>query len=133
MICGKGGYVRAIARDLGAALGCHAHVRTLRRLWSGPFDCAGALTLDALEGLARTPELDAHLRPLEEGLSEAPEARLSPAGAARLRNGNPGEVTDTSADYGDTVWASDRGQAIGLGVYRAGLLHPSRVFNLGGA
>ena len=133
MICGKGGYVRAIARDLGAALGCHGHVRTLRRLWSGPFDCDGALTLDALEALARMPELDAHLRPLEEGLREVPEARLSPAGAARLRNGNPGEVTHTSADYGDTVWASDRGRAIGLGVYRGGLLHPSRVFNLGGA
>lgn len=40
MTCGKGGYVRSIARDLGAALGCFAHVRELRRIWSGPFDAA---------------------------------------------------------------------------------------------
>jgi tRNA pseudouridine55 synthase len=130
MVCGKGGYVRAIARDLGAALGCPAHVTALRRLWSGPFDLDGALALGQLEDLARTPALDAHLRPLEHGLADLPEARLSADGAARLRNGNPGAVTRTEAGYGDVAWASDRGRAIGLGTYRAGMLHPSRVFHL---
>ena len=130
MVCGKGGYVRAVARDLGEALGCHAHVTELRRLWSGPFDTEGALTLPELERLARTPGLDAHLRPVEAGLAHLPEARMSPAGAARLRNGNPGEVTHTTAAYGDTAWASEKGRAIGIGVYRGGMLHPSRVFNL---
>jgi tRNA pseudouridine55 synthase len=133
MVCGKGGYVRAIARDLGAALGCLGHVVTLRRPWSGPFDAEDALTLEELERLARTPELDTHLRPIEDGLADVPEARMSPAGAARLRNGNPGEVTHTAAAYGDTAWASERGRAIGLGTYRGGLLHPTRVFNLGPA
>ncbi|KPQ10467.1 MAG: tRNA pseudouridine55 synthase TruB [Rhodobacteraceae bacterium HLUCCA09] len=133
MVCGKGGYVRAIARDLGAALGCLGHVVTLRRPWSGPFEAGGALALEELERLARTPELDAHLRPIEDGLAGVPEARMSPAGATRLRNGNPGEVTHTAAAYGDTAWASERGRAIGLGTYRGGLLHPTRVFNLGPA
>ncbi len=130
MVCGKGGYVRAIARDLGETLGCLGHVAELRRPWSGPFACDGALTLDTLEALARTPDLDAHLRPIEDGLTELPEARLSPAGATRVKNGNPGEVTHTTAAYGDTAWASERGRAIGLGVYRGGMLHPSRVFNV---
>jgi len=130
MVCGKGGYVRAVARDLGTRLGCLGHVTELRRLWSGPFDLAGALTLDALEDLARTHALDAHLRPIEDGLAGLPEARLSPEGALRLRNGNPGAVTRTDAGYGDTAWASEHGRALGLGTYRAGYLHPSRVFHL---
>ncbi|MEM1430065.1 MAG: tRNA pseudouridine(55) synthase TruB [Pseudomonadota bacterium] len=128
MVCGKGGYVRSIARDLGEALGGHAHVTSLRRMWSGPFDLDGALDLETVQRLARTPELDAYLRPLEDGLADVPEARMSPAGAMRLQNGNPGEVTHTTASYGDLAWASDKGRAIGLGVYRGGLLHPSRVF-----
>ena len=128
MVCGKGGYVRAIARDLGHALGGHAHVAALRRLWSGPFEVEGALDLETVERLARTPDLDAWLRPLEEGLADLPEARMSPAGANRLRNGNPGEVTHTDAAFGDVAWASEGGRAIGLGTYRGGLLHPTRVF-----
>ncbi len=131
MVCGKGGYVRAIARDLSAALGTTGHVAELRRLWSGPFDLDGALDLDTVERLARTPELDGWVLPLEAGLVDLPEARMSPAGAVRLRNGNPGEVTHTVASYGDLAWASEAGRAMGLGIYRGGLLHPSRVFQLG--
>jgi len=131
MVCGKGGYVRSIARDLGEALGGHAHVTALRRLWSGPFDLEDALDLETVERLAKTPELDAYLLPLEDGLADLPEARMSPAGALRLKNGNPGEVTRTTAAFGDLAWASEAGRAIGLGTYRGGLLHPTRVFRLG--
>jgi len=62
------------------------------------------------------------------GLADVPEARLSAEGVTRLRNGNPGAVTLTDAEYGDIAWGSDRGRAVGFGVYRAGLLHPTRVF-----
>ena len=68
MVCGKGGYVRSIARDLGQKLGCLGHVRELRRTWSGPFEAANALTLAQIDEIARTPELDTHLLPLAEGL-----------------------------------------------------------------
>ncbi|MEL6204582.1 MAG: tRNA pseudouridine(55) synthase TruB [Pseudomonadota bacterium] len=131
LVCGKGGYVRAIARDLGETLGCLGHVTSLRRLWSGPFELEGALTLDDVERLAQSPELDAHLLPIEAGLADLPEARMSPDGVTRLQNGNPGAVTHTAAEFGEIAWASDRGRAIGLGTYRAGLLHPSRVFVTG--
>ena len=47
--CGKGTYVRALAADIGEALGCGAHLAALRRTQSGPFDIGGAVTLDALE------------------------------------------------------------------------------------
>ena len=128
MVCGKGGYVRAIARDLGQALGCLAHVVRLRRMWSGPFTLDGALTMDRIEALARSPALDGFLQPLEVALDGFPELRATAEGAARLANGNPGQVLGT-AQYGDTAWASRDGRAVAVGIYRAGELHPNRVFN----
>jgi tRNA pseudouridine55 synthase len=130
MVCGKGGYVRSIARDLGEVLGCHAHVRELRRLWSGPFDVADAVSLEAVEEGAKTPALDAYLLPLETGLADLPELPTTSEGAAKLRNGNPGLVMASDADYGDEAWASFEGQAVAVGRYKAGELHPSRVFVL---
>lgn len=129
MDCGKGGYVRAIARDLGQALGCLGHVTELRRVWSGPFDVEDGVTLDEIERLARSDAIDALLQPLEVGLADLPEVRCTAEGAARLRNGNPGMVIATDADYGEEAWASHQGRAVAVGIYRAGELHPSRVFN----
>lgn len=128
MTCGKGGYVRAIARDLGRVLGCFGHVVSLRRTWSGPFTTQNSITLDMLDNQARTPELDNHIKPLETGLAELPEVRCTPEGAVRLRNGNPGMVVSSDVDYGEECWASLDGQAVAVGVYKAGELHPSRVF-----
>ena len=130
MVCGKGGYVRAIARDLGEVLGCKGHVRNLRRLWSGPFDLDDAVSLGTIEAGARTPDLDPLLLPLEAGLTDLPELRCTEIGAARLRNGNPGMVITSDAEYGEEAWASLDGRAVAVGTYRAGELHPSRVFNL---
>ena len=129
MVCGKGGYVRSIARDLGRALGCLGHVTTLRRTWSGPFDVSDGLSLDEIDAMARTPDLDARLLPLETGLADLPELRTTPEGAARLRNGNPGMVIASDVDYGGEAWASHQGRAVAVGTYMAGELHPSRVFN----
>ena len=130
MVCGKGGYVRAIARDLGAGLGCLGHVAWLRRVWSGPFDAADGITLEQIEALAKTEALAGWIRPLELGLVDLPELPCTPEGAARLRNGNPGMVIASSVGYGDEAWASYQGRAVAVGVYKAGKLHPSRVFNL---
>ncbi|UWR11119.1 tRNA pseudouridine(55) synthase TruB [Sulfitobacter mediterraneus] len=129
MVCGKGGYVRSIARDLGEALGCYGHVRELRRIWSGPFEAAKGLTIEQIEEMARTPELDEHLLPLEEGLCDLPEVKASAEGATRLRNGNPGMVIANDVEYGDECWASFEGKAVAVGRFKSGELHPSRVFN----
>jgi tRNA pseudouridine55 synthase len=128
MVCGKGGYVRSIARDLGAALGCLGHVLWLRREWSGPFNAEDGVTMDVIEAEAKTDALDARLLPLELGLQELPEFRATPEGAVRLRNGNPGQVIG-HADWGTEGWASLDGLAVAVGHYRGGELHPSRVFN----
>ena len=131
MVCGKGGYVRSIARDLGAHLGCLGHVQTLRRTWSGPFEASDGLTIQQIDGLARTPDLDKLLKPTELGLHDLPEVRASAEGALRLRNGNPGMVFASDVEYGDECWASYEGYPVAVGRYRSGELHPSRVFNLG--
>ena len=128
MVCGKGGYVRSIARDLGAALGCLGHVAWLRREWSGPFEAGQGVTLEVIDAEARTDALDARLLPLELALMDLPEFKATPEGAARLRNGNPGQVIG-HADWGTEGWASLDGLAVAVGHYRGGELHPSRVFN----
>ena len=130
MECGKGGYVRSIARDLGEALGCLGHVVSLRRIWSGPFELEDGVTLDEIEELAKSPEIDDLLLPLEAGLTDLPEVPATAEGAARMKNGNPGMVIASDVEYGDLAWASYQGQPVAVGTYRAGELHPSRVFNL---
>ena len=130
MTCGKGGYVRSIARDLGEALGCHGHVRELRRIWSGPFRAEDGLTLEQIDDMAKSPELDTYLRPLEEALTDLPEVKATPEGATRLKNGNAGMVIAHDVDYGDEAWASFEGQPLAIGVFKAGELHPNRVFVL---
>ena len=129
MTCGKGGYVRSIARDLGEALGCYGHVLKLRRIWSGPFSTKDSVSFETIEELAKTPALDAFLRPLEEGLADLPEVVCPDASEARLLNGNPALVIAQDLEYGEECWASKNGRAIAVGVFKAGELHPTRVFN----
>jgi len=130
LVCGKGGYVRAIARDLGRQLGCFGHVRELRRIWSGPFELSDAVGFDVIEAQAKDPALDAHLLPLETGLADLPELRCLPEAATRLRHGNPAQVNSSEAEFGEEAWASCQGRPVAVGTYRAGMLHPTRVFNL---
>jgi len=130
MVCGKGGYVRSIARDLGQALGCLGHVLWLRREWSGPFEASDGVTMEKIDALARTEALDALVLPLEVGLADLPELKATAEGAARLKNGNPGMVLASDVAYGDEAWASYQGRPVAVGIYKSGELHPSRVFNL---
>ena len=126
MTCGKGGYVRAIARDLGDALGCYAHVLNLRRVWAGPFNLKSCITLKTIESFAKTLEIDQFLLPLEEGLTDLPKGTTNAEGAAKLRKGNSA-VCYANADYGDEIWASYDGKAQAIGHFKSGEIHPKRV------
>lgn len=131
MVCGKGGYVRSIARDLGQALGCYGHVEWLRRVWSGPFDAdEDGISIEQINDMARTPELDDFLRPVEEGLADLPEVKVTDQGAVRLRNGNPGLVIAHDVEFGEECWASYNGKPLAVGQLQGAELHPNRVFNL---
>lgn len=128
MVCGKGGYVRSIARDLGRELGCLGHVRSLRRIWSGPFEAEDGIAFDRVDR-ENVAELESRLLPLQAALDDMPELPATELGATRILNGNPGEVTG-HAEFGDTVWASRNGRPLCIGRYMGGLVHPDRVFNL---
>ncbi len=128
MVCGKGGYVRSIARDLGRDLGCLGHVAGLRRLWSGPFDAKDGVGFDRIDRETQG-WLEEQLLPLEAALEDMPVLRATPQGAQRIRNGNPGEVTGT-AEWGEAVWVSDGEGPVCIGRYQGGTVQPERVFNL---
>ena len=130
LVCGKGGYVRAIARDLGEALGCKGHVLRLRRVWSGPFVAAEGVSMERIEELARSEEIDSLLMPMEIALDCMEEVKATDEGAVRLRNGNPGMVIARDVEFGEECWASHDGKPVAVGIYRGGELHPNRVFNL---
>jgi tRNA pseudouridine55 synthase len=128
MVCGKGGYVRAVARDLGRALGTFGHVSALRRLWSGPFEPEDGIDWPTFERL--DPEaLEAKLLPVAAGLHDLVEVPVPEAAARRLASGNPVSVA-ADLSYGDQAWASLQGTPVAIGHYRAGELHPLRVFRL---
>lgn len=128
MVCGKGGYVRSIARDLGRELGCLGYVAHLRRMWSGPFDVEKGIAFDKVDREAQD-WLDGQLLPLETALADLPMLRATPDGARRIRNGNPGEVTG-GAEWGELVWVADAEGPVCIGRYQGGMVQPERVFNL---
>lgn len=129
MVCGKGGYVRAIARDLGRQLGCLGHVAHLRRIWSGPFEAEDGIAFDRIDR-ANQAELEAALLPIQSALADLPQMQATELGAIRILNGNPGQVLG-HAEFGEEVWVSRNGRALCIGRYMGGEVQPSRVFNLG--
>ncbi|MEC7670531.1 MAG: tRNA pseudouridine(55) synthase TruB, partial [Pseudomonadota bacterium] len=86
------------------------------------------LSIEEIDALAKTPELDAKLLPIEVGLADLPEVTCPPESVTRLRNGNPAVVIASDVEYGEECWASLNGKPIAVGRFKAGELHPSRVF-----
>ena len=128
--CGKGTYVRSLARDIAEALGTRGHVGLLHRAAVGPFHDADAVTLDMLEAAAEGPERDRLLKPVQAGFGMLPEIRLDPGQAAAVRHGNPVLLTGAAAPASlDECWASFRGDVVATGWVEFGQFRPRRVFN----
>jgi tRNA pseudouridine55 synthase len=131
--CSKGTYVRTLAEDIGAALGCGAHVIGLRRTGVGPYTEAGMLTLDALRDQAEAEgaqALDRHLLPIVSALAHWPQVRLSADAAYYLRQGQA-VVVPRAPTSGWLCLFADDGAFIGVGqVQDDGRVAPRRLFNL---
>ena len=123
--CGKGTYVRAIARDLGRALGCLGHIAALRRTRVGPFSDADAVSVDHV---ATDP---AALRPVETALSDIPSIAVSRDMAGRLMRGQSIILRGRDAPVSGKVYATCGGVLVAVGDVERGELVPHRVFNLG--
>jgi tRNA pseudouridine55 synthase len=134
--CGKGTYVRALARDMGRALGCLGHVVALRRTAVGPFAENVALGLESLQPLAQaeTASETAGLPPLlpvEAGLADVPSLRVSSADAGRLARGQAVLLRGRDAPLMEGwVWVSAYGTLVALAQVEKGELRPRRIFNL---
>ena len=135
--CGKGTYIRSLARDLAVALGTVGHVSRLRRLSVGPFDESDAISLAFLEKLEHSAAAFEHLKPVTSALDDIPALPVSAGEAAKLRHGQtlPALSPAAGARFAEIV-AAGTGVAIAGSVpvalvsVKAGQLHPLRVFNL---
>jgi tRNA pseudouridine55 synthase len=129
--CGKGTYVRAIARDLGRALGTHAHVVALRRMSVGPFAEADAVTLDQLQAPIDAGAIapQALLRPIAAGLAGVASVAVSRADAARLGRGQTVLLRGRDAPVvGGWLAVTAEGDLVALAEVVEGELCPRRVF-----
>jgi tRNA pseudouridine55 synthase len=124
--CGKGTYVRAIARDLGRLLGCLGHVSALRRTRVGPFSEADAVALARIED-ASIPDA---MRRVEAGLLELPQVVVDRDSAARLRRGQSILLRGRDAPGDGAAYACCGGVVVAIGAIERGELVPGRVFNL---
>jgi tRNA pseudouridine55 synthase len=136
--CGKGAYVRGLARDMGRALGCFGHVSALRRTSVGPFDEPAMISLEALEALwhraaAGEASLADALEPVETALDDIPALAVSRADAARLQRGQAVLLRGRDAPIlRGTVYVTAAGRLIALAEIDRGEIVPRRVFNLAG-
>ncbi len=136
--CGKGTYVRALARDLGRALGCLGHVSALRRIAVGPFAEADMISLEELEALCHRAakgegSLADALFPVATALDDIPALAVSRADAARLQRGQAVLMRGRDAPVvRGTVYITVAGSLLALAEVDRGEIVPKRVFNLAG-
>ena len=127
--CGKGTYVRSLARDIAEALGTLGYVSHLRRTRVGPFGLAQSLPLDALEQMDYGARVKDGLLPLSTALDDIPVLAVGDADAAHLRQGRDIPWPATSPQD-ETVLIECGGVAVCLSQPRGGRLYPKRVFNI---
>lgn len=143
--CGKGTYVRSLARDMGRALGCHAHVSRLRRTQVAPFTAEEMVTLDVLQDAAHSSEaedttgtapararflaLDAYLVETGAALDCLPQFSVGDDAAARIRRGNAVILRGRDAPVeAAEACVTARGRLVAIGLVEAGTFRPKRVF-----
>ena len=135
--CGKGAYIRALARDLGRAVGSAAHVTDLRRLSVGQFHADDAISLDFLEKLTHSAAAFEHLHPVLSALDDIPALPISGNEATKLRHGQTLPALSAAAQKrfamlltGCTAIAIEDQTPVALVTLKGGAVCPIRVLNL---
>jgi tRNA pseudouridine55 synthase len=130
--CSKGTYVRTLVEDIGAELGCGAHVAGLRRIGVGPFDDSRLVSMATLEAFAGAGDffgMDRLLLPIEDGLSQWPGVRLSGDAAFYLRQGQPVLVPQAPTAGWVRLYEGER-QFMGMGeILDDGRVAPRRLMS----
>jgi tRNA pseudouridine55 synthase len=129
--CSAGTYVRALARDLGEALGCGAYLAVLRRTASGPFRVEEAVSPDELRSALTGEQLEAVFRPPDAGLERFPQVTPTPEDLAALLKGQVvrwRERIEPRPAAGDLVRVmDDAGRLVAVARSEGGRLHPEKV------
>ena len=144
--CGKGTYVRSLARDMGRDLGCFVHIAELRRVEVDPFTAEDFVTVAELEaarfgeaGQAAWEEagkplpdfeaIDGLLVDTGAALECLPQVAISDEAANRIRLGNPIVIRGRDAPVeAEEACATARGRLVAIGAIEAGMFKPKRVF-----
>ncbi len=142
-LCGKGTYVRAIARDMGQKLGCFGYISALERASVGPFTLENAITLDIFQNDGHTVPTEQVLLPLQTALDDIPVLALREQEAARLKNGNPlsflskpdlERLNVSGIDYNEkeivTILTTFQQKPVAIVEVDGIELHPIRIFNV---
>ena len=129
LTCGKGGYVRSIARDLGKDLKCFAHVKWLKRMWSGPFELENSISLQKFDEVRELSSLKQLLQPIEVGLQNLPFLTCNTKDVGYIANGRSIIVSPTEIEANKICWIECDGKALALGTVRDSQFYPSRVLN----
>ena len=137
--CGKGTYVRSLGRDIALALGTFGYISALRRLATGPFDEADAISLESLQSLVHSAPPSTYLRAVESALDDIPALLLNETQADHLKHGRPVRVMGPEGrpfvdikcvDEGGVLCAMADGRPVALARLVQGEIRPMRVLNV---
>ncbi len=142
-VCGKGTYVRSLARDMGLKLGCYGYISALERASVGPFTLENAISLDIFRQNDDKPSPEQVLLPLQTALDDIPVLALREQEAARLKNGNVlaflskpdlDRMSQAGIEWGNgnvvTALTTFDKKAIAIVEIEGPELHPIRIFNV---
>jgi tRNA pseudouridine55 synthase len=139
--CGKGTYVRSLARDMGRDLGCYGHVSELRRVEVDPFTAEDMVTIAELDAAVAPADeepdaapsfaaLDAMLVDTVAALDCLPQVKIGDDAASRLRLGNPIILRGRDAPVeAPEACVTAHGRLVAIGAIEAGMFKPKRVFS----
>lgn len=142
-VCGKGTYVRSLARDMGERLGCYGYISKLERAAVGPFTLENAISLDIFQQNGDKPTPEQVLLPLQTALDDIPVLALREQEATRLKNGNVltllskpdlDRMSKAGIEWEGrnivTVLTTFEKKAIAIVEVEGPELHPIRIFNV---
>ncbi len=127
MVCGKGTYVRSIARDLAYKLGTYAHVAKLRRTKVGKFNEKVSISLEKLEEMVHSAPLET--LPIEYVLDDIPVLEIAKTNLEKIRYGQSVKLESLAPNQNERICVTSSGKLVAIGVADGGYLKPVRVFN----
>lgn len=140
-LCGKGTYVRSLARDMGLKLGCFGYISALKRTAVGAFALEGAISLDFFQNQDHKPTPEEVVLPLQTALDDIPALALKDEEAARLKQGQSLSFVSKpdlerlqkigiEIDQNQTILATYQGKAVALIEVSGPTLQPLRILNV---